>query len=131
VATYQTLIGFVGGHRDAGGEAIRLDRTDLDLAAGIITVRQSKFGKTRQLSMHPTALRGYLRLRDQLHPSPGTAAVSISPADTRLLYCNVHSTWKLQAGSAGLPAAHPRSRHSFAVASFWTQPPPGKTARPG
>jgi integrase len=49
-------------------------------------------------------------------------AVLISPAGTRLIYCNVHATWKKLAVSAGL---RPRSgncrprihdlRHSFAV----------------
>jgi integrase len=29
------------------GEAIGLDRTDLDLANGVITVRQAKFGKAQ------------------------------------------------------------------------------------
>lgn len=127
-ATYQTLIGLLAVTGMRVGEAIRLDRADLDLAAGIITVRQSKFGKSRLLPLHPTvvdALDGYLRLRDRLHPHPSTAAVFISPAGTRLLYCNVHATWKLLAASAGLQArsasCRPRIhdlRHSFAVASL-------------
>jgi integrase len=127
-ATYQTLIGLLAVTGMRVGEAIRLDRPDLDLTAGIITVRQSKFGKTRLLPLHPTtvsALRDYLRLRDRLHPHPGTPAVFISPAGTRLLYCNVHATWKLLVASAGLQprsaACRPRIhdlRHSFAVASL-------------
>jgi len=128
VATYQVLIGLLAVTGMRVGEAIRLDRGDLDLAGGVVTVRQSKFGKTRLLPLHPTAvtaLRGYLRLRDRLHPQPGTAAVFISPAGTRLLYCNVHATWKLLVASAGLKprsaACRPRIhdlRHSFAVASL-------------
>jgi integrase len=127
-ATYQTLIGLLAVTGMRVGEAIRLDRPDLDLTAGIITVRQSKFGKTRLLPLHPTtvsALRDYLRLRDRLHPHPCTPAVLISPAGTRLLYCNVHATWKLLVASAGLrsrsAACRPRIhdlRHSFAVASL-------------
>ena len=72
------------------GEAIRLDRADLDFTRAVLTVRESKFGKSRLVPLHPAtvqALRGYLRLRDRLHPRPGTAAVLISPAGTRLLYC--------------------------------------------
>ena len=127
-ATYQTLIGLLAVTGMRVGEAIRLDRADLDLAAGVVTVRQSKFGKTRLLPLHPSAtaaLRGYLRLRDRLCPQPRTAAVLISPAGTRLLYCNVHATWKLLAARAGLKArsaaCRPRIhdvRHSFAVASL-------------
>jgi integrase len=127
-ATYQTLIGLLTVTGMRVGEAIRLDRPDLDLAAGIITVRQSKFGKTRLLPLHAstvTALQDYLRLRDRLCPHPATPAVLISPAGTRLLYCNVHATWKLLAAAAGLAprsaACRPRIhdlRHSFAVASM-------------
>ena len=125
VATYQTLTGLLAVTGMRIGEAIRLDRADLDLAAGVVTVRQSKFGKTRLLPLHPSAtaaLHGYLRLRDRLCPRPSTAAVFISPAGTRLLYCNVHATWKLLVTSAGLTvrsaACRPRIhdvRHSFAV----------------
>lgn len=127
-ATYQTLIGLLAVTGMRVGEAIRLDRPDLDLATGIITVRQSKFGKTRLLPLHAstvTALQDYLRLRDRLCPRPATPAVLISPAGTRLLYCNVHATWKLLAATAGLAprsaACRPRIhdlRHSFAVASM-------------
>jgi integrase len=128
VATYQAMIGLLAVSGMRVGEAIRLDRADLDLADGVITVRASKFGKTRLVPLHPTtadALRGYLRLRDRLHPHPTTAAVFISPAGTRLLYCNVHATWKLLAARAGLTprstACRPRIhdlRHSFAVRSL-------------
>jgi integrase len=128
VATYQTLIGLLAVTGMRVGEAIGLDRADLDLANGVITVRQAKFGKTRLLPLHPTtadALRGYLRLRDRLHPRPSTKAVFISPAGTRLLYCNVHATWKLLTARAGLKprsaSCRPRIhdlRHSFAVRSL-------------
>lgn len=128
VATYQTLIGLLAVTGMRVGEAIRLDRADLNLADGVVTVRRSKFGKSRLLPLHPattSALHGYLRLRDRLHPRPSTSAVFISPAGTRLLYCNVHATWKLLAAHAGLKArsasCRPRIhdlRHSFAVRSL-------------
>src|SRR5262249_34133924 len=108
-ATYQTLIGLLAVTGMRVGEAIRLDRPDADLDAGVLTICQSKFGKSRLVPLHPTtvdALRGYLRLRDQLHPRPGTPAVFISPAGTRLMYCNVHSTFQRLARQAGL---QPRS----------------------
>jgi integrase/recombinase XerD len=127
-ATYQTLIGLLAVTGMRIGEAIRLDHGDLDLAGGVLTVRQSKFGKSRLLPLHPTtagALHGYLRLRDHLHPHPNTAAVLVSLAGTRLDYRNVHATWKLLAARAGLqarsPSCRPRIhdlRHSFAVASL-------------
>jgi integrase/recombinase XerD len=64
------------------GEAIRLDRADFDDQAGVLTVRGSKFGKSRQLPLHPTTtttrLRGYLDLRDQLCSRPSTTALLLS-----------------------------------------------------
>ena len=128
VAAYQTLIGLLAVTGMRIGEAIRLDHGDLDLAGGVLTVRQSKFGKSRLLPLHPAtagALHGYPRLRDHLHPHPSTAAVFISLAGARLDYRNVHATWKVLAARAGLqarsPSCRPRIhdlRHSFAVASL-------------
>jgi integrase len=127
-ATYRTLIGLLAATGMRVGEAIRLDRPDFDPAAGVLTVRNSKFGKSRLVPLHPTttaALSSYLRLRDRLHPGRSDPAVFISPAGTRLAYCNVHATWRLLVRRAGLrprsPDCRPRPhdlRHSFAVASL-------------
>lgn len=35
-------------------EACRLDRTDVDLRHGVLTVRDSKFGKSRDIPIHPS-----------------------------------------------------------------------------
>jgi integrase len=124
-ATYQALIGLLAVTGMRFGEAIRLDRGDAGLDAGVLTIRQAKHGKSRLIPLHQTAVRAlgdYLRFRDQLVPQPRTEAVFISPAGTRLLYCNVHATWKQLACCAGLRArsasCRPRIhdlRHSFAV----------------
>jgi integrase len=125
VATYRTLIGLLAVTGMRVGEAIRLDRGDLDLAHGLLVVRDGKFGKTHQLPLHEStirALRDYLRLRDRLQPLSRTPALLVSPAGTRLLYCNVHATFRQLREAAGL---RPRSaccrprihdfRHSFAI----------------
>jgi integrase len=124
-ATYRTLIGLLAVTGMRVGEAIRLDRPDLDLDHGVVTVRESKFGKSRELPLHAStvvALRGYLRQRDRHQPAPVSNAVLISPAGTRLLYCNVHSTFRQLRRHAGLEArsveCRPRIhdlRHTFAV----------------
>jgi integrase len=104
-AAYQTLIGLLAVTGMRVGEAISLDRGDADLDAGVLTVRNGKHGKSRLVPVHDTtvrALRDYLQLRDRLCPDARTPAVFISPAGTRLLYCNVHATWKKLAASAGL-----------------------------
>jgi integrase len=107
------------------GEAIRLDRADLELAAGVVTVRDSKFGKSRELPLHPTtvtAVRQYLRTRDAHQHAAVSDALLISPAGTRLIYCNVHATFRQLRAGAGLTArssaCRPRLhdlRHRFAV----------------
>lgn len=124
-ATYRTLIGLLAVTGMRVGEAIRLDRQDLDLKAGVLTVRETKFGKTRQLPLHPTtvaALRRYLRVRDAHQHAEVSDALFISPAGTRLVYCNVHCTFRQLRADAGLiarsPGCRPRIhdlRHRFAV----------------
>ena len=125
VLTYQTLIGLLAVTGMRVGEAIRLNRTDLDLDHGVLTIHLTKFGKSRQLPLHSStldALVGYLQRRDELHPHPNAPSLFISPAGTRLLYCNVHWTFLRLVQEAGLTprstACRPRPhdlRHSFAV----------------
>ena len=132
-ATYQTLIGLLAVTGMRAGEAIRLDRPDVDLRAGLLTIRESKFGKSRQLPLHATtaaALAGYATLRGQRHPRPATAAFFLSLTGTRLIYKNVHFTYHRLTQAAGLsprsPQCRPRIhdlRHSFAVTTLlrWYQ----------
>jgi integrase len=127
-ATYQTLIGLLAATGMRAGEAIGLDRGDLDPGQGLLTIRSGKFGKSRQLPLHPAtlqALAGYARLRDREHPRPATPAFFISLAGTRLIYKNVHFTFHQLTKAAGLqprsPACRPRIhdlRHAFAVTTL-------------
>jgi integrase len=124
-ATYRTLLGLLSVTGLRIGEAIRLDRTDNDTRAGLLTVRSTKFGKDRQIPLHPTtmqALTAYLSRRDRLCPRPATAAVFISTAGTRLRCCNVNWTFLKLVDRAGLAprsaSCRPRLhdlRHTFAV----------------
>ena len=103
--TYRTLIGLLAVTGMRVGEAIRLDRPDLDVANGVVTVRDSKFGKSRELPLHPTtvtALGEYLRVRDGHQHAEVSDALLISPAGTRLIYCNVHATFRQLRAEAGL-----------------------------
>lgn len=125
-ATYQTLIGLLAITGMRVGEAIRLDRDDLDVNHdGLLRVRDSKFGKSRLLPLHPTtvaALRSYLQVRDRLLPTPPSPALLISTVGTRLRYNSVWRTFHRLLGHAGITARsasrQPRIhdlRHSFAV----------------
>jgi len=124
-ATIRTLIGLLAVTGMRIGEALRLDRDDIDWRAGLLVVRQTKFRKSREIVLHPTtvaALRGYLRQRDGCWPHPDTAAVFITTDGTRLGYRYTAETFRQLAAQAGLtrrsPSCRPRPhdlRHSFAV----------------
>ena len=65
-ATYETLFGLVAAAGLRISEAMHLLDADVDLKLGMLTVRQSKFAKSRQLPLHPStvaALRRYRRTR--------------------------------------------------------------------
>ena len=55
-ATMRTLIGLLAVTGMRVGEAIRLDRSDIDLANRLLVVRDSKFGKSREVALHPTTI---------------------------------------------------------------------------
>jgi site-specific recombinase XerC len=87
------------------GEAINLDRDDVHLDEGLLVVRDGKFGKSRELVLHPstvTALRDYAALRDQTRPRAQAQAWFISSSGTRLIYENVHRRFRRLAQAAGL-----------------------------
>jgi integrase/recombinase XerD len=105
------------------GEAIGLDRDDVDLAAGVITIRQAKFDRTRLVPLHATttaALRAYATERDRLCPAPDSLAFFVSGAGTRLKRSDAAKTLRRITTAMGLrtdtvhPTAH-QLRHSFAV----------------
>ena len=106
------------------GEAIRLERDDLDTAEGLIIVRQSKFGKSRLVPLQAStldALCAYAEQRDRRLLPPKSPTFFISTVGTRLLYADVCKTFRrlVQATGVGAGAPHrPRIhdlRHSFAV----------------
>jgi len=123
-ATYETLIGLLAATGMRVGEALRLDRADVDLAEGILVVRMSKFRKSREVLLHAStvqALARYASLRDQLQPGHRTVSFFVSIRGTRLLYSSVCHTFhrlvnaaKIGTGSPATPRIHDL-RHSFAV----------------
>jgi integrase len=123
-ATYQTLIGLLAASGLRIGEAIKLDRSDVDWAQGVLLIRESEFGKSRLVPLHPSsmlALEGYARLRGQLQPGPDEPAFFVSLNRTRLLYAVVQLTFRQLINNAGIGAGAPSPprlhdfRHTFAV----------------
>ncbi len=127
-ATYRTLIGLLAVTGMRVGEAIALDRGDFDGTNGLLLVREGKFGKSRELPLHPStvdAIHRYLRRRDRPHSAANMRALLLSTAGTRLLYCNVQWTFGRLVRHAGLkprtPACRPRLhdlRHGFAISTI-------------
>jgi integrase/recombinase XerD len=86
--TYVILLGLltVAGLRIS--EVIALDREDVDLDGGNLTIRRTKFGKTRLVPVHRStslALRRYARFRDRVHPRPQTSSFLVGEAGARLV----------------------------------------------
>jgi integrase len=122
--TYRTLIGLLASTGMRVGEAIGLDRTDVDSKEGILTVRDGKFGKSREVPLHPStldALGAYSSHRNRRFCRPRSPAFFLSLPGTRLIYRNVHPTFLRLVEWAGLAERKPRRprihdlRHSFAV----------------
>jgi len=74
--TFETLFGLIASAGLRVSEALALLDGDIDLTAGTLTVRQTKFAKSRLLPLHPStvqALARYRRLRGrQVHTAAET-----------------------------------------------------------
>jgi integrase/recombinase XerD len=127
-ATYPTLFGLLAVSGLRLGEAIGLDRDDVDARHGLVRVINSKFGKSREVPLHPSAMRAlgaYSRRRDRLCPRPASEAFFLSTAGTRLLRANVQRTFIRLKRALGHTPSSPRCRprlhdlrHRFAVGTL-------------
>ena len=99
------------------GEAIRLDRADINWPDGVLAIRESKFGKTRMVPVPDSTLDmldRYARIRGRLCPQAATASFFVSTAGTRLIYACVGQVFRRLRDRAAVgpgarpPAAHPR-----------------------
>jgi len=131
-ATYQTLIGLLATTGLRIGEALRLDRRDLDTSEGVLRIRESKFGKSRLVPLDPSAvdaLERYDHTRQRLLPNPTTESLFVSLRGTRVIYETIWPAHRklcehagVGAGSTVTPRIHDH-RHSFAVRTLlgWYQ----------
>ena len=80
-ATWRTLIGLLAVTGMRQGEACRLLRDDTDLETGTLVIRDSKFGKSRLVFLHPAtvaSLHSYERARDRAFPEPEAATFLVN-----------------------------------------------------
>jgi integrase len=104
---------------------MNLERDDVDLDAGVLTVRMTKFGKSRLVPLHPTtctALRGYAARRDAHLGSRHSSTFFVAEQGGRLLHQYVYRVFWRLSREIGLrrPGDHtgPRVhdfRHRFAI----------------
>ncbi len=126
--TYYSLFGLMAVTGMRISEVIRLDHADVNLKQALLTVRLTKFSKSRLIPLHPSTvekLKRYLYRRDELYPRPLTARFFLSNQGTPLTDCMVRWTFvKLSrqiglrkvGGSSG-PRLHDL-RHRFAVTTL-------------
>ncbi len=123
-ATYDTLIGLLAATGIRIGEAIKLDRSDVDWAQGLLLIRESKFGKSRLVPMQTSsmqALQDYALVREELQPRPKELSFFVSGTSNRLSYAVVAQTFRqlISATKIGTDAPSPPRlhdlRHTFAV----------------
>jgi len=115
--TYRALFGLVAGTGLRVSEALRLQCSDVDLDAGMLTVRQTKFAKSRLVPLHSTtvrALKQYLVLRQRHLPTVQDGPFLASAKGTALAKRTVHWVFdrlRKQLGwtARGMP---PRARRS-------------------
>lgn len=124
-ATFETLIGLLACTGLRIGEAIHLDRDDVDLDDQVLIVRDSKFGKSREVLLHEStarALATYAERRDRLCPHPKARSFFITTRGTRLCHPTIYQPFRALLTQAGVEHPSPSRRvrihdlrHSFAV----------------
>ncbi len=130
--TCSTLFGLLAVTGMRIGEAVALDRDDVDLEAGLLAVREGKFGKSRFVPIHNTTkevLDEYSSKRDAALPVWRTPAFFVSDRGRRMsAWCAGDNFVKVSRAIGLRPAAVGRRRgrgprlhdlrHWFAVATL-------------
>lgn len=121
--TYEALFGLLWSSGMRIGETINLQKGDVDLADGVITVRQAKLGRLRLVPLQQNsvdALASYVTSRNRLCPRPRSQAFFLSSRGTTLIPQAVGQTFHRLAVKTGLHTETKRPRihdlrHSFTV----------------
>lgn len=122
--TLRTVIGLLASTGMRVGEAIALDCREVDFEEGVVTVRDGKFGKSREVPLHPQTVRAlelYAQRRDRHFRAAFSEAFFLSLVGTRLFYNNIHRIFFDLVTETGLADRGPRRprihdlRHTFAI----------------
>jgi integrase len=123
--TYHCLLGLLAVSGLRISEVLHLQRKDVDLESGVMTIRDSKFGKTRLVPVHHTTrsiLRRYAKERDTRLDPPKSPYFFVGVRGGQLLLQNVHAVFWRLSRQTGLRAPSAQTgprlhdfRHRFAV----------------
>jgi integrase/recombinase XerD len=123
--TYYCLLGLLVVTGMRLGEVINLQLQDVDWAEGLLTIRHTKFGKTRLIPLHPSTqkiLAEYAKHRDRFFAGRPVQHFFVSSRGNHLDKGDIHRTFYVLSRQIGLraPSASrgPRLhdfRHRFAV----------------
>ena len=121
--TYVTLFALLASHGLRVSEGRRLTCSDVDLQRGLLTVRESKFRKSRFVPLHPSALdplRCYAMHRDRCRTVPrsefffraeGSPCLTLNAVETTFWRLRRELRWTTE-GRTRLPRLHDL-RHTF------------------
>jgi integrase len=127
--TYHCIFGLLAVTGLRVGEALRLTLNDVDLDAGVLTIRETKFGKSRAVPIHSTTvamLTDYARCRDAQRFTPVSPTFFVGEQGRPLPYCAIYLVFRTVSRQIGLrhlddaysgPRIHDL-RHSYAVATL-------------
>jgi site-specific recombinase XerD len=122
-ATYVTLISLLACTGLRISEALRLLLADVDVEAGVLSVRETKFHKSRLVPLHASATRSlgaYIARRERIQPRLPWAPLFINEAGRRLPYFTVRTVFRDLVDQAGIRIPNRRRprlhdlRHAFA-----------------
>ena len=123
--TYSTLFGLLAVTGMRMRESVNLHCKDVDLKNGILAIHQTKFGKSRQVPIHPSTqhiLQQYEWQRNRIYPNPQDPNFFVSDQGKCLMVWSVRRTFVILSRRIGLrgtsdshgPRLHDL-RHGFAV----------------
>lgn len=128
--TFSMIFGLLAVTGMRVAESVNLNREDVDLKEGVLTVHETKFRKSRLVPLHPSTtkmLQRYARLRDRLFPELQKGSFFVTEWGRRLRAKTVGKKFLSLSrkigfwGPKGTPGPHLHDlRHAFAVSTMLT-----------
>jgi integrase len=122
--SYAALIGLLASSGLRVSEALQLKRSDFDARRGVLTVRETKFAKSRLVPLHPStteALLAYARARDRHVPRDTTDSFFVTGRGRPLYYETMRRVFRRLCDGLGIAGRGSRRRprihdlrHTFA-----------------